>query len=831
MMLVLTGRLLWRNSKSGELKIIALAMILAVAMISAIGGFVDQLQATLISQSNSFLAADRQVRSSHQIDAAWQAKAQSEGLRTARTETFTSMVFGGPDQDMVLAAIKSVEQGYPLLGELTVSEQLFRPDLEVAAQGIPPLGQAWVDARLLAQLSMQVGDVLELGESQFQVTQVIVREPDRGQGFSAFAPRVIINRDDLPRTEIVQPGSRVNYRLLLAGNQSQLEGYLDWLTPQLSTHQRIIKLDDAQQGIARTLGIAKNFLLLSASIGVLLACAAIAMAARRFADRQTDAVALMKAFGASQRKVRSLYLGQLLLLTVFASIIGCIVGAFSQQAIVVAARSLAGVELLDGGYRAYGLALVTSAVALLLFALPQLWPLPTISPLKVLRRDLASKTPAVFVQLLLMITAVLLLIWLYSGNVQLSIAMAAALLAVAAAAGLLALLLMHLAKSQLLGRNSRWRLVFASLWRRRLSSLALVSVFAIAFMLLFSLFSIRTQLIADWRKQLPSDTPNHFFINIAPEELPAFKRHLDQMPMTQLYPMVRGRLVGVNGVQPDEATRARVPLLRREANISWTQTLPEANELTAGKWWSEIGGDKSQSLQVSVESSIAKSLNLALGDQLQFSFGGRDLSAEVASIRKLDWNSFKPNFYFLFEPGALDHFAPMYMTSAYLPVSEKMRLVALLKELPTVVVIEVDKIIEQIRDIIDKVSMALEVVLVLVLAAGALVLLASVNASFDARLQEVGLLRALGATGALLRQSLWLEYLLLGLVSGLIAVIGAEVLLQLLQLRVFNMPVTWHYSLWWAGPLLASAVIGVLGYGSTRASLTAPPMQVLRDAQ
>lgn len=828
---MLALKLLWRNSHNSEIKLLATALVLAVAVVTAIGVFSDRLEAALLKQSNSFLAADRQILSPASIPKDWLGLANAAGLEQVQQEVFSSMVFSASsDERMQLASIKAVEQGYPLVGELEVSRTAFAQnaeDIEVA-KGVPEPGHAWLDSRLLAQLNITIDDRVFVGEKELIVSRVIIREPDRGGGFSLFSPRLMMNRADLAATEVIQPGSRISYHWLLSGDDQSLNQFIDQLQPQLSDHHQLVDLARSQQGLAKTLSRAREFLLLAIVMAVLLAGVAIVITANRFSSRQTDTVALLKSLGASRIRVRMLYASQLMLLAIFSALVGLFIGECIQRGIAWAVEYYGAVTLLAAPWQSYSLGVITGFICLLFFALPPLWHLPSISPLRVLRQDLPINTLRNSAQIVLSLLAVLLLIYLYSAKVWLTLSVAAALFGVVLSAVSVALLVLYLAN--ILARNSGgiWRLALAGIWRRRSQSLLQVVVFSIALLLLFTMYTVRTSLVKDWQQQLPEGSPNHFLLNIAPPEVEPIKLLLQQRDLAtaEIYPMVRGRLVTINGVEPSAEMRKSTPLLQREANISWSNELPAENTLVAGQWWQ-------QSLpaiaQVSVEASLAKRLSVKVGDHLGFSFGGYTLAAQVSSVRQLRWDNMKPNFYFMFQPGSLDQFSPMYMTSLYLPTQEKNILSHLLREYPTVVVLEVDKVIEQIRDIVDKVGRAVELVLAMVLVGGVLVLAAAVNASIDSRLQEVGVIRALGSPKRTILGSLWIEFTLLGAVAGVIAVLGAEALLFGLQSKVFNMPMAAHYELWLVGPLMGAFLVGALGVWSCRKVVVTPPGVVLRE--
>ncbi len=824
-------RLLWRNWRSGELRILAFSLMMAVAVVCAIGVFTERLESALISESNGFLGADRIVRSSRPFDPALTEEAAEAGLRQAHLTLFSSMVFAG--EEMHLASVKAVTDGYPLIGSLIISQVPFSSNVaeQQLAAGIPPEGEAWVDSRFLPLLGISLGDEVYVGEKSLIVNQVIISEPDRGDGFSLFGARLLMNAADLPATEVIQPGSRVRYEWLLAAPESVLNDYLDVLEPKLSENQTLVDLESAQKGLARTLKTGRQFLMLAGVIGVLLAGVAIAISSQRFAARHVDQVALFKSLGAGAWQIRRLYALQLLVLALLASLLGIALGELLQRGASVFVYEMFNVELAQSSLRAYAIAMLTGLVCLLFFSLPPLWHLPTVPPIKILRRDMDVAPLRGAMQGVLGLTAVLTLIYLYSGDARLTGSVTLGFSALVGLALLGANLLLKVGRRLAAKKGHVWRLALASLERRRAQSLVQILVFASALMLLLTLTTVRTSLIDEWQFQLPEDTPNHFLINIAQWQVQPIKDILsaEDLPTKGLYPMVRGRIRSVNQVEPTDETRKQHESWNREVNLSWIETMPEENKILDGQWWDTWVEENPGKVGVSVEQGVAEGLQLKLGDEVLFSLGGLEVTAIVASFRELNWDSMRPNFYFLLSPGALEGFSPMYITSVFLPPEKKRVINQVLSEHPTVVVIEMDRVIAQVRSIVERVSAGVEGVLLMVLASGLLVLFAAVNASMDSRMQEAALLRALGSRRQLILGSVAIEFASLGLFAGLLAVVGSEMLLFGLQRWVFDLPVQAHFALWPVGPLAGSMLVGILGVYSCRRVLLVAPGVVLRE--
>lgn len=831
---MLAFRLLWRNWRSGEVKILATALMLAVAVVSAISVFTGRLEAALIEQSATFLGANRVVESSQPIPDEWRKGAADRfDVRQADTVEFLSMVFS--DETMNMASVKAVSEGYPLLGQIELSREPFavRPQDIIATDAVPAPGEAWLDSRLLPLLEAKLGDKVQVGDKELVATRVIINEPDRGGGMSMVSPRLIMNEADLPATGVIQPGSRVSYRWLLAGDRGEIDELMDWLEPQISEHQRVVDLESSQEQLASALDRGTRFLLLAGIVGVLLAGVAIAIAAQHFANRHIDQVALMKSLGASAGRVRALYLWQLLILAAFASLAGLLVGEVIQRLVSATLSSLFPVELGRANWSDYGVGVLTGFVCLVFFALPPLWHLPTIPPLKILRREMAVKHLRSWVQGSLGVGAVLLLIYIYSGDIWLTLSVFFSLVAIIGVAALLAWWMLRAGRQLGMHAGSVWRLALASLQRSPAQSTIQILVFATAIMLLLAMTTIRTSLIDDWQLQLPEDAPNHIFLNIAPHERDSIARLLNArgVAQTDFSPMLRARLTRINGQEPSEEMKKQNGSLRRELNLTWSRDLPADNTIVAGQWWDqERIDDRDAPGAVSVEEQVAKGLGLKLGDVLTFSIGGLTVDVEVENFRTVNRDSFEW-YFFIMAPGVLEDYSPVYRTDVYLPPEKKSVVNDVLLEHPTVMVFEFDKILKQIRSIIDQVSSGVELVLWLVIAGGALVLVAAVNASMENRLQEAGLLRALGSRRGLVIGSVWTEFSVLGLFAGLLAVFGSEVLLMSIQARVLEVPIEPHFHLWVMGILIGTVSIGALGVISCRRVVTAAPAVVLREIE
>ena len=827
---MLALRLLWRDWRGGELGILAAALMIAVAIVTGIALFTGRLQQGIDSESRNFLAADRVLKSPRPVASAWLEQAQSAHLRQAREISFQSMVYVGdsPDAPMQLASIKAVSAGYPLRGTIKISNRAFG-----SAENInhgPPRGDVWVDSRLLPLLGIDIGDRIYVGDVQLTVARVVISEPDRGSLFWDIGPRVLMNTGDIAATGVIQPGSRVEYRYLFAGSAGDLAAYGQWLAPRLQPSHQWMDLKDAQPLIARWMQRAEQFLLLAGALGVGLAGIAIALAARRYSERHFDYVAVMKSLGASGGRILGLYLGNLLLLGILATLCGSAVGGVLQLLLVNLLRDYLDVAALpDIGLRPFALGIVTALVCLLAFALPPLLSLRRVSPLRVLRRDLDAATSGAAGSYGAGIVGVALLMWWYSGDWRLTLAVLSGVGLTFALVGAAAWYLLRGSTGIGMQAGSTWRLALASLRRRGAQNSVQVVIFSLSIMLLLTLALLRGSLINEWKVQLPEGTPNHFLINISRSQVGAVRQFLHERGLKSepMYPMVRGRLVTVDGQRLRQRllqTHQSENYLNRELNLTWSDRLPSGNLLVAGSWWQQ----GSSAAEVSIESGLAERLDISVGDSLSFTIGSEKLDVRVSSIRSLDWDTMKPNFYMIFPPGLLGQYPATYITSLYLSPEQKPFLNRFLRSFPTITVIEMDTVIGQIRSIVTQVSSAVEVVLGLIVTCGLLVLGASVQASLDSRFQESAILRTLGAKRGVVLGSLVIEFCVLGLLAGLLAAFASELAVYLLQTRILNMSYVSHPWVWLMGPAIGALLVGATGFLVCRKVVNVPPVRILR---
>jgi len=836
-MLITDLKLLWRDWRGGQLSLVISALVLAVTVVTAVSLFADRVERGLNAQISSFLASDLAVRSGNPVDQRFYEQANQRQLNSAETATFRSMVFAGENNH--LAAVKVVSQDYPLRGVIELSADLNGNELEQRNHG-PAAGEAWVEARLFNLLDIGIGDEIDVGYVKLKVTRLILNEPDRGTGFGSAGARVLMSWDDLARSQLVRPGSRIRYSLLLQGKTAQIQAYKQWFDAQDNTndqHHSLITPENAEEQLSEALQRGRSFLLLSGTIGVLLAGLAMALASQRYASRLTDQVALMKAWGLSAAEVRRSQFIRLSVIAIVSTVIGIILGWASHTFLLELAKGLLDIELPNPGWRPFVVAALTGLVCVLGFALPALWHLPSIAPLRVLRRDLPSSLLGAGRRWIIGISALLVLAYWYSQSLITAVLFLVALFVLFALCTLIALQVLRLVKQFGSWRGSVVRLGLANLWRRRNHTLIQLVGFSATLMLLLVVTGMRTSLIAEWQAQLPDDTPSHFLFNVATSEVDPIKALLakEGASTTQWFAMVRGRLVSINNEAITPERIARSDGLRREVNFTQSAELPTSNQVVAGQWWQQAPAQ----LEFSIEEEVAGEIGVKVGDLVEFSVGGIKFDARLASIRSVNWQSMNPNFYIVFYPGALDKFAPNWVTAVRASersVTEQAKLLRqasfvpkVVREYPTAVVLELNDVVARIRDLIERVTQGLEVILLLVLACGAMVLFAAIGVSYDERLRENAILRTLGSSRKMVLGALTVEYAGLGAIAGFIAGLGAELILYFVQAEVFDLDPQWHLWLWIFGIVSGTLVITILGLWRSRAIISVPPLESLRQ--
>lgn len=824
----LAWRMFLREWRGGEIRLLLAALALGVALVTGIALFAERLQAALVGEASVYLGADQVLQSPEPVSGQWLDQASAAGLQWAMTAVFPTMAYpadpAATSDRMVLVSLKAVTPNYPLRGEL----EIRRADQSVqSVRHGPPPGGAWVDRHILTQLDIAVGSSIAVGEQAFVVDAELLREGDAGSSFYGMGSRVMIAESDLAATRLLLPGSRVEYRYLLAGSGPALAGFRASVRDSLLQGQRWITLEDNQPGIAGALDKAALFLLLAGSLGVLLSALACAFAARRYCDRHVDVVAVLKTLGAGRREVLGLLCGQMLLVWLLATLAGFILGGGLHLAFLAVLADWLPPALPPAGVRPFLSGALTGGVCLVAFVIPPFVYLQRVPPWFVLRSDRTLHNRQ-WRGWLVGLAGVAFLIGFYSQHWRLALAVMAGLLLVLLLAGGLGMVLMQLGRVAGRRAGRLVRLGIANVQRRQGLSLLQVVVFGIGFMLLAVMTLLRTSLLAEWRMQVPVDAPNVFLINIARQDVAPLQAGLQSIgiPVAATYPMVRGRLARVNGQVATEVFDRSVSEVYRELNLSWSAALPDHNEIMAGDWAMPLVAG--QAVPVSIEQGLARRLRVKPGDLLEFTIAGQAIPAYVDNIRQLDWDRMTPNFYFLFPPGVLESYHATWMTSVHRSEAQERDFAHLMRQFPAVTAYPVDDLIRRIQSIVERASLAVEVILVLVLLAGILVMLACLRASLDQRLHESALLRTMGAGRQLILGSLAIEFVFIGGCAGLLAAGGAEAMAWMLQEKLFRMEAALHPGMWLVMPGLAALSLGLAGTLFCLPVVRVPPARILR---
>jgi len=827
-------RTLLRDLRAGELRLLAVAVTLAVAALTSVAFFADRLQGGLQRDALQILGGDAVVASDNPTPEAFVQRAQALGLQSVTTMGFPTMgrasdAQGGASR---LVAFKSVQGGYPLRGSLTVAQAPGAP--EQVTRDIPAPGEVWVDAPLLDALGLTMGDALLLGDAQLRIARVIVIEPDRGAGFMSFAPRVMVNAADVPATGLVQPASRLTYRFAVAGEPGPVRAFVDWAEKEVTqpgVHGvRLESLESGRPEMKQTLDRAQKFLSLVALLAALLSAVAVALAARGFAASHLDASAMLRVLGQSQRTIAWSYAIEFILVGLAASLLGVVLGYAVHYVFVLLLAGLVESSLPAASVWPAALGLGVGLTLLLAFGLPPVLQLAQVPPLRVIRRDMGALRPASLVVLGLGVAGFAALLLVVSSDIRLGLIAVggfAAAVAVFAVLSWLAVLLLRSSVNE--ATAPRW-LVLATrqISARPAYAVVQVSSLAVGLLALVLLVLLRTDLIDSWRQATPPDAPNRFVINIQPDQERAFQQTLQDAGVRRYdwYPMIRGRLVAVNGqsIAPESYTEDRARrLVEREFNLSNAAEQPPHNEVVAGRWTPGEQG------AASVEEGLAKTLGLKLGDTLRFDMAGVLHEVRITSLRKVDWGSMHANFFVMFPVDHLENVAVTYLAAYRAPTTAGFDN-ALVRQYPNVTNVDMAATLAQVQRVLDQVVRAVEFLFGFTLAAGLVVLFAAVTATREERAREYAIMRALGARASLLRDVQRAELAGVGLLAGVLASCVAVAVGWALARFVFEFT-------WTASPLvplaggLAGAVLALLaGWWGLREVLQRPVVDTLRRA-
>ncbi len=831
-------RLFRRDLAAGELTLLLAALILAVAATTTLRFLASSLEEAIRQQAAQLVGADLVLGSTRALDPVWSKEAAARGLQQTRVLEFVSMAQQG--DAFQLSSVKAVEAGYPLRGVVKVRRvegvasggtPLPGP-LPQGERGIPEPGTVWVESRLLELLHTTPGQALVLGEATFTIAGVLDQDADRGGGFSIMSPRILMNLADVPATGVLQPGSRYAWRLLLAGKPEAIQAYRAWGEPRVQAWERLRDVQSANRQVSSPITNANAYLSLAAMAAVLLSGVAVSLASRRYSERRRDSVAILRCLGATRRELGRVFGLQLGLVWIAAMLAGGLTGWLAAHGLFGILQSLLPVTRLEFVFTpALLTGVATATLCLLGFALPGLLELYRVAPLRALRRDLDPPRLSTLALTGCALAALFVLMAAETGKLKLT--------AMVLGGGLAGALLL----GGLLYRGlTRWRQhlsargalaqAVASLCRQPAQTVGQVLALALGLTAMLMVGGLRGELLDRWRAELPARAPNQFAVTIPAEQLSPLQQALQRNGWTasDFYPVVRGRLVQINGKpveKPKDNDKAqddnRDNALDRELNLTWRDTLPPENKITEGRWL------KPDQAEVSVEADLAKRLHLKLNDTLTLQMAEGAVTARITSLRKVDWDSFQPNFYLIFPRAQLQSYPASYLTSFYVPPAEKSRMSALVRGFPTIIFFDVGLLMDQLQSLMAQLTLAVQSVLGFVVLAGVLVLLAGIAASLDTRRREAALLRALGALSGELRRRAGLELALLGALAGLVAVVLDEALMAGLTVMLLEKSPGVHPWLWVAVPFASAAVVAGIGLVNLRGVWRVAPVEVLRE--
>ena len=827
-------RMFRRDSRAGELRLLLAALVVSVASLTAVGFFTDRIRQALERDANQLLGADLLLIADHPWPEAVRALIQTHALRIAETRTFPSMVTTGAEKGGRAhpADVKAVSAAYPLRGNLRVAIGLHQPDRQVSE--IPAAGTVWVDERLASALAVEIGDEIQLGARRLRIAAILTLEPDRGVNFFSVAPRLLMNLDDLASTALIQPGSRVSYRLLVAGDPAPVNAFRIEVKKRLSAGERIEDAENARPEIRTALDRAQKFLGIAACLSVVLSAVAMALASRRYMQRHLDACAVMRCMGATQSFLLRTYAGQFLLIGFVGTLLGCLTGFGAHFVLHAWLAQLLATPLPLPGMLPALQGLVVGFLLLFGFALPPVFQLKRVSTLRVLRREFAEKglpqTRLLAGYGLGFVGLAGLIVWL-AGEVRLGLLIGAGFFGAMVLFSLVARLAVFLA-SRVRGHRAggvSWRFGLASLERHALASVIQIVALALGFMALMLLTAVRGDLLQAWQRAIPPDAPNRFVVNIQPEQRDDVRRLFATHGLQPDFaPMIRGRLTRVNAqpIRPEQYTDERARrLVEREFNLSYRNDLPEGNQVTTGRWFSSA--ELSQGV-ASVEEGLARTLGLKVGDRLGFEVAGESVEMTVVGLRKLNWDSMRVNFFVLTPPQLLEGFPQSWITSIYLGPDHSGFVNTLVEAFPNLTVIDVAAIVRQLQSIMAQVARAIQFVFLFTLLAGILVLYAALAAAAEERRYELAVMRALGARRDQLRRALLTEFSAIGALAGLIGALGAVGVGQVLAKRAFYLDMPMDLWLLPLGAITGALLVMGAGWFAATHLTSRSPLEALR---
>ncbi|MCU7815788.1 MAG: FtsX-like permease family protein [Candidatus Thiodiazotropha sp. (ex Rostrolucina anterorostrata)] len=824
--LYLALRLLRRDWRAGELRLLATALVIAVASVTSVGFFTDRIERAMERQATEVLAADLRIESNQPLPDSFIREAERRQLQQASTLSFPSVILSkGATQ---LVQIKAVSDHYPLRGHLRVRDSITSQ--EHITSLLPSPGEAWLEERLLPLMGLAMGDTIKIGQSSFRISRIIAYEPDRSANLFQLAPRVMIGLNDIERTGLLGPASRVRHYLLVAGSPAQMSHYKTWLEQLNQSGIQIEDIRAARPELRLALEQGGRFLRLAAATAILLCVVAVALSSRRFVERQSDTSALLRCLGARRRQVGQIFILRLLSLGVIASLVGVLLGLVVQALLIHLIGQWFTSQIPAPSAWPLVSGLITGILVLIGFSLPSILRLSEVPPLRVFRRHLGA--PPISYRLFLgaaMISLGILLIW-QIGDDLLAFQLITGLLVGMAILLIVSRLLVHLLTPLRNRTAGSWRYGLSSLSRNPATTSVQLTGFGLGITVLLLLAIVRVDLLSNWREALPENSPNQFLINIQPGEVEGVRKLLIEggIKLTGLFPMIRGRLISIDGhqVSLDDYDNPRAQRLStRDFNISHAHQPQSDNKIVSGHWWSETEWNESW---FSVEQGLAETLGIPLGAELVFEVAGRQITGRVVNLRSVEWDSFNVNFFVVGTPGLMLDQPATYITSFYLADEKRHLLHRLIQTYPSITALDVTALMQQIRAIMDRGALAVESVFLFTLAAGLIVLYAGIQASHELRVQETAILRTLGLSRRRLVISVLLEFSLLGGLAGLIAAVLASAISYSLAIAVFNLPWQLDFSMWTIALLGGGLGVGSAGIIASWPLLNTPPLVAMR---
>ncbi len=834
--MILNFKLAWSQTMSlwraGALKVLVFALVLAVSAITAVGFFTERVESALSQQGALLLGGDLAVLADHEIPAVFSQQAQKQGLVAVKTYEFPSMMVVGDNSQLV--EIKAVGNNFPLRGDLTLGASAS--DAGRVVKTAPASGEAWIEPRLANLLNLKVGDQVTVGEKNLLVTEILLREASRGGDMFSFAPRLMMNAEDLAATNLIQYGSRVKYQLLLAGDLKAVQQFNQQMKPRLARGERIEDLRNARPEIKLALDKAEQFLGLSAMVSVILAMVAMLLSSMPYIKQSLDMFALMRCFGALQNTVLQVLAMQTLLIAFFSALLGVAIGYVAQIGLAKLAGSLFVEALPAASMLPAAIGLVASLAMMIAVVVPHAWQMRKLTAMNILRRETLTQPISAQAKFLPAALVMAAMVFWQAQDVKIALSTILAMLALCLVVFAFAYALVYLAR--FLIRLSPHSKTFSTVTvgvqglRTRLALSTVQTIgFSMGLMVLMLLALIRGDLISNWQASLPEDAPNRFVINIQPQQIDGIKTFFSEQQIKEasVFPMVKGRLVKINdsAVKSSQWQEERARrLAEREFNLSWAEIMQSDNKLVSGRWWTEADHGKPI---LSLEQDLANTLGIKLGDKLTFDIAGNPLTLTVSSLRRVDWDTMRANFFAVTPPGVLDHFAANYISSFHLPLGADSSLNQLVKQYSNLTVIDIAALMQQVRGIMLKMSSTVEYVFAFSLITGVAVLYAALVATRDERVAEATLMRVFGASRRQVSIAYFTEFALIGLIAAMVATVAANMLAYYISAKVLDIPFQFNLALTLFAMLISTTAIPFAAWLGLRGYLNVPPRQLLNS--